>query len=378
MRDYVGQASTIATLGRIIPLAPYLLPYAQTALADGDFLLENAQLSNDELQLYLLGLFRLFSFRPRMFKRFVRPDTVSLLLEHSSRSVRYLAIRILQIYLHGADHWFEQVILRYLGEDAPDAGIDGLWDDRVIDYRFLTLWEEDRFEKVKQLFDQLHSERRAPPAVITKSIPADCFHSSTSLIGGVLLPRTLNRAATTTPASQSFIASEAVQSNVQTLANALKSEQPILLRGLPGSGKTSLVRHAAEQLGKLDKMITLHLNEQSDSKLLIGVHTTGDTPGSFIWKPGVLTKAVQEGRWVFIEDLDEIIRSLLPLIERRELFIANRKQTVYAGADFRLIATVKTSINPRGEETTPLDHMLGQDIGTKCQLRCRRMQNGKP
>ncbi|KAI7279842.1 midasin [Hortaea werneckii] len=110
-------------------------------------------------------------------------------------------------------------------------------------------------------------------------------------------------------------------------------------------------------------MVTLHLNEQSDAKLLIGIYTTGDQPGTFVWKPGVLTTAVQEGRWILIEDLDrapnEIIGTLLPLIENRELLIPSQKQNISAAQGFRILATVRTHLNHRGEETKPLSHMLG-------------------
>ncbi|KAI7427992.1 midasin, partial [Hortaea werneckii] len=110
-------------------------------------------------------------------------------------------------------------------------------------------------------------------------------------------------------------------------------------------------------------MVTLHLNEQSDAKLLIGIYTTGDQPGTFVWKPGVLTTAVQEGRWILIEDLDrapnDIIGTLLPLIENRELLIPSQKQNISASQGFRILATVRTHLNHRGEETKPLSQMLG-------------------
>jgi len=160
-----------------------------------------------------------------------------------------------------------------------------------------------------------------------------------------------------------LVATATIEANLKSIATALKSPESLLLTGLAGSGKTLLVRHIARKLGKLDKMVTLHLNEQSDAKLLIGIYTTGDTPGSFMWKPGVLTTAVQEGRWVLVEDLDrapnEIIGTLLPLIERRELLIPSQKQTIHAAQGFRIVATVRSTINHRGEETRPLAHMLG-------------------
>ncbi|KAK4546637.1 hypothetical protein LTR36_001854 [Oleoguttula mirabilis] len=274
----------------------------------------------------------------------------------------YLAIRVLQICLGGADHWFEETVKAYLGEDTPDSSISGQWDQKIIDYRFLSLWEEQRHEEVRGLLE-------AARATVSRStgskrvIPAQCFHPSTVMVGTTLLPRLCPPHDVPHLAGDSLVATDTVSHNVQSLATAIQSPQPLLATGLAGSGKTLLIRHVAQKLGKLDKMVTLHLNEQSDAKLLIGIYTTGDTPGTFVWRPGVLTKAVQEGRWVLIEDLDrapnEIIGTLLPLIERRELLLPSRKQTVHAAEGFRIIATVRSTLNHRGEETRPLLHMLG-------------------
>ncbi len=362
LRTHGSFASAVATLGRIIPIAPYLKPYAQRLFSHDQYEFSASRGSDDDL-LYLLGLFRLFSADWRTFKPFIKPTTISELLESPSRPIVYLAIRILQIYLSGADHWFEQMIKRYLGDDTPESGIDGAWDDRTIDYRFLTLWEEDRFRNAVKLVEDVRAGVPAGKKGSARVLPSDCFDDSTCLVGGTLLPRSLKPATEVRSSDDGLVHTSTAQNNLRKVASALKSPRPILLTGLAGSGKTLLVRHLARKLGALDKMITLHLNEQSDAKLLIGVYTTGDTPGSFKWKPGVLTQAVQEGRWVLIEDLDrapnEIIGTLLPLIEKGELLIQNRKQTIHATQGFRILATTRSQMNHRGQETTPLAHMLG-------------------
>jgi midasin len=110
-------------------------------------------------------------------------------------------------------------------------------------------------------------------------------------------------------------------------------------------------------------MVTLHLNEQSDAKLLVGMYATGANPGTFTWRPGVLTTAVKEGRWIFIEDLDrapnDVISTLLPLIERGELLIPSRGETIRAARGFRIIGTMRSTLNPRGQEIVPRQNMIG-------------------
>ncbi|KAK4503097.1 hypothetical protein PRZ48_006524 [Zasmidium cellare] len=361
LRNHGSFASCLATLGRVVPHAPYLATFAIRLLETETYALNSSSDEDEDLR-YLLGLFRLLRFNARIFRKFARSHELAKWLGRTSRPATYLIIRILQIDLEAADHWLESTIKRYLGEDTPDGNIDGLWDEKIIDYRFLSLWEQDRYEHVRNAMSeakQTLSSAQASPGSVRK-LPRECFHASTSLLAGVLLPR---EDENYTPEADQLIETETVGSNLVSVANALKSTSPTLLLGLAGSGKSLLVRHVARSLGKLDKMVTLHLNEQSDAKLLLGVYTTGDTPGSFLWKPGVLTTAIQEGRWVLIEDLDrapnEVLGTLLPIIEKRQLLIPNRKETIFAAEGFRIIATVRTAVNHRGEETKPLTHMVG-------------------
>ena len=361
LQSHGGLASAVATLGRVVPFAPFLMPYAERSLAN-NYTFSTSQDSDEDL-LYLLGLFRLFSFDQRALREFVQPTKIAPLLESSSRPIAYLAIRILQIYFHGADHWFEQMFRRYLGDDSPDDDMNGHWDDRIIDYRFLTLWEEDRFRKVSNLIEDVKSKSNRFPEDRSRLLPSSCFGDATALVGGILLPRVAESATTSQSSANVLIQTATVQSNLRRLAFGLKSANPLLLQGPSGAGKSSLIRHVAHHLGKVDNMVTLHLNEQSDAKLLMGIYTTGQTPGSFAWQAGVLTTAVQEGRWVLIEDIDrasdEILGMLLPLIERRELMIPNRKDIVQAAPGFKIIATVRTTTNHRGQASNPVAEMLG-------------------
>ncbi|KAH9827669.1 midasin (AAA ATPase) [Teratosphaeria destructans] len=360
LRKHGTLAASVAVFGRIVDLAPYLQPFATNILETEQYDF-NASLSHDDDLLYLLGLFRLLCFDPRSFAQHVDLVQTQALFRHECAPVRYLAVRILQICLDGADHWFEDTLKQVFHDLNPSDAIIGKWDDREIDYRFLSLWEEQRLERM----EKLRESADVPPAYTTvrvRILSENDLNPATALVGRVVLPRHLeNTAGIDTDAP--VVLTSTVASNIVRVSAALRSTQPLLLTGLAGSGKTTLVRHVAHRLRKLDKMVSLHLNEQSDAKLLIGIYTTNDTPGSFIWRPGVLTTAVQEGRWVLIEDLDrapnEIIGTLLPLIERRELLIPNRQQTIQAAPGLRIIATVRSSINPRGDETRPLSHMLG-------------------
>lgn len=117
---------------------------------------------------------------------------------------------------------------------------------------------------------------------------------------------------------------------------------PVLLDGVTGAGKTCLVSELARILNKKD-LITIHLGDQTDSKALLGTYVSTSTPGSFRWQEGVLTKAVENGSWVLIEDIDlapqEVISVIVPLLESRTLFIPNRGERIRAAQGFQMFAT---------------------------------------
>jgi len=90
-------------------------------------------------------------------------------------------------------------------------------------------------------------------------------------------------------------------------------------------------------------LLKIHLGDQTDGKALLGTYVCTDVPGEFKWQPGVLTRAVEEGQWILIEDIDlapsDVISILVPLLESRELFIPSRGQKIKASPGFQLFAT---------------------------------------
>ena len=350
----------IAAFGRILPLAPHLAEHVERFLAhvsQSTFLgsqipHRSTESGSSHIVELLLGAFRLLSHDCRTFAQYVRPIAVQRLFQHPDRVVRYVAVRLFCLYVHAADHATQEMIKRHVGEGE----VEGTWGGQQIDYRFLALWEEKRWKSV-----QSRLQRRSEKTASSVSHLYSDLSPYTVNVNGILLPRLDGAASQERPSE--LISTTTTEANLSKIANGLLGSSPLLLTGLAGSGKTLLTRHFAWQLNKLDKMVTLHLNEQSDAKLLIGMYTTGSKPGTFAWKSGVLTTAVREGRWIFIEDLDrapnEVISTLLPLIERGELLIPSRGETVRAARGFRIIATMRSTLNPRGQEIVPRQNMLG-------------------
>lgn len=146
----------------------------------------------------------------------------------------------------------------------------------------------------------------------------------------------------------SLVLTSTVKNNLKAVVLALSQREPVLLEGPVGVGKTSLIQELGRFTGNSDA-IFIHLDDQMDSKTLLGTYVCTEIPGDFRWQPGALTQAVLKGLWVVFEDIDrapfEILSALVPLLEDRKLYIAGRAETIVAAEGFQLLATVaKTNL----------------------------------
>ncbi|KAF4625784.1 hypothetical protein G7Y89_g12380 [Cudoniella acicularis] len=357
----------IEAFARILPLAPHLSTYLEKYVettsnldstgktsrildiwTEGELPITSSAL---QLQRILLAAFRLLNFNNYTFSRTISGTKIQTLFKHGDKGVRYLAVRVFCLLFLASDSVLETMIEEHVG----DGAIMGDFDGQDVDYGFLGLLEEERLKGA----DKIKTTIRDSGPLALSSFNLDSLSPLIVRYGGVLLPRPNGP-----PSRQSsLIKTSSVAMNMERFATALLSSSPLLLHGLAGSGKTSLVNDFARELGYDSNIVSLHLNEQTDAKMLIGMYALGSTPGSFTWRPGVLATAVREGRWVFIEDLDrapnEVISVILPLIERGELLIPSRGETIKAGRGFRLLASIRTSLSVTGQENAPALHMLG-------------------
>ena len=346
----------ISAFARILSFAPYLSvylrKYLRPHLPDGndDVALQGLDLDRyeeTELRQILLAVWRLNSFDSREFSGLVAPTQSQALMSHANPSIRYLAIRIFCQQLDAADFKLDALVQQHIREDESlVADIDG----QEVDCTFLSLYEQGRAKEVQGLRGQ------SPPTTEGHGHPTLALQKLTPWVvnhGHTVFPRPLG------PVNKpsSLVHTPTTVGNLERLVSRLQNPGPILLHGVSGSGKTSLVHEVARELGKDDGLVTLHLNDQTDAKVLLGLYTTDSKPGSFQWRPGVLTTAVKEGRWVLIEDLDraptELMSTLLPLVERGELLIPSRGEVIRASDDFRIFATVRTSLGMNGQENLP-------------------------
>lgn len=343
-------ATTISSLGRIISIFPESAPLAEHFLAQNDrykSLLKQAD-NEEELKETLLALYRFLELDSQKFAPFVDPVTLYSILNSrfSTSVVHYLAFRILADYLEAP----QQVRDKWIQKIDDGSPLLGVYEGRQnVDYLFVPLLEAKRISDGRSLAHSCSAD------LDTQGF---FFHDSSSMkllcnLGGVLVPRLSSETSFTS----TFVPTQTAIESIRKLGNALTSSKPILLTGLPGSGKTFYIDETAKRFSKYDQMVRIHLGDQSDAKILMGTYSTGEQPGSFEWCPGILTKAVQEGRWVLIEDIDkaptEILSVLLSILEKRELLIPSRGEVIKAQRGFQMFATMRSFSSKSGDEMTP-------------------------
>lgn len=165
-------------------------------------------------------------------------------------------------------------------------------------------------------------------------------------IGGVEVRRRSEEGASLSGrAQQAMIYTESARRNLAAVALSLCQNRPVLLEGPAGCGKSAVLEEIARLTGN-DDFVTLHLDAQTDSKSLLGAYVCGAAPGEFKWQSGALTQAVTRGVWVLIEDIDlapfEVLSALVPLLEKRKLYIPGRGESVQAAPGFQLFGSVTT------------------------------------
>ncbi|KAI1282275.1 hypothetical protein F5Y07DRAFT_234953 [Xylaria sp. FL0933] len=371
----------IAALARILPFAPHLSVFLEQYISETSsmhvtearpFTLNSlsashaGHLSHSDLLRALLAFWRLLNFNNSTYGPLVQPSRIQALFKHELAPVRYLAIKVFCCQMKAADFKEEELMQRYVNrESIPAESLSSDFDGILVDYTFLSLFEHKRATEIDSFRLELKNAYAArSPAVF---IPHQQLTDRVIQYGNILFPRPNGP-----PSSQSsLVHTSTTLANLESLAENLQKPGPILLHGPPGSGKTSVVHELARELGMESGMVTLHLNEQTDAKMLVGLYSTDSKPGSFSWQPGVLTTAVREGRWVLIEDLDrapnELMSTLLPLVERGQLLIPSRGETIVAASTFRLFATVRTTKGTHGQENIP--NFLGQRFWNLSSIR---------
>ncbi|CAD6195224.1 unnamed protein product [Caenorhabditis auriculariae] len=144
-----------------------------------------------------------------------------------------------------------------------------------------------------------------------------------------------------------YVVTKTVNQNLGEIARIVCSGRfPILLEGETSAGKTSIVCHLAKITGH--KIVRINNHEHTDVQEYMGSYVA-DSGGRLVFREGALVRAVREGAWVILDELNlaptDVIEALNRLLDdNRELFVPEINETIKAHRKFRLFATQ----NPAG------------------------------
>ncbi|PON47074.1 Midasin [Parasponia andersonii] len=142
--------------------------------------------------------------------------------------------------------------------------------------------------------------------------------------------------------AESYILTKSVRENLRNVARAIFIKRyPVLLQGPTSSGKTSLVRYLAAITGH--EFVRINNHEHTDLQEYLGTYIT-DASGNLVFHEGVLVRAVRNGSWIVLDELNlapsDVLEALNRLLDdNRELFVPELQETVKAHQDFMLFAT---------------------------------------
>jgi midasin len=336
----------ITALGRIVSLAHQVTPLLEFYLSNNDIFAQiNEKLdkiSDSELKEVLLAFYRLLYADCDRFLRFISPDILAKILSTRTDDdvTRFLAVQLLAKYLKLSEAAKNDVLKNYVGDVQLISDYE---NDPNIDFRFLSILEAKRLANFRELKNSPVREDQSSDFFV--NIESNLLSPLVVSVCGILVPK-IHFDQTLTNSSD-FVATERSIKTLRQLSHHVQNGSPVMVVGTAGSGKTFLINELSKYLSCDKTMVKIHLGEQTDAKLLLGTYTSGEKPGTFEWRSGVLTTAVKEGRWVLIEDIDkaptEVLSILLSLLEKRELTVPSRGEIIKAANGFQLISTIRSS-----------------------------------
>ena len=127
---------------------------------------------------------------------------------------------------------------------------------------------------------------------------------------------------------------------VALFRQAAEQRLPVMLTGPTGCGKTRLIEHMGELLGR--EVITISCHDDLTSADLVGRFMV--TGGDVIWNDGPLTRAVKEGAICYMDEVVEARHDSLAVLHsltdhRRTLYLDRAGEVVHAPETFMLVCS---------------------------------------
>ena len=147
-------------------------------------------------------------------------------------------------------------------------------------------------------------------------------------------------------------------SNAMRVVRAGQLNKPILLEGSPGVGKTSLVTALASVVGKT--LSRINLSDQTDLIDLFGsdLPVEGGRPGQFAWKDAEFLRALREGHWVLLDEMNlapqAVLEGLNSVLDHRgTVYIPELGRSFQKHPSFRIFAAQNPQSQGGGRKGLP-------------------------
>ncbi|KAH7885416.1 midasin [Phlebopus sp. FC_14] len=301
----------------------------------------------------------------------VSPISTLFVTPHPDLGVRYLAIRCYALHTGMAEVERTKLETRVLGElggidlplnygqniDESEVTIDGwllptLDLQRIHDARNALVAGPDFYSL---------EDGDAPHHLSESDISPWIAH-----IHGMLM----FKSSLAPPLPSEVIPTPSAINSLRILAAHVSLRLPTLITSPASSGKSLFLSHLASVLypGVKDHIVTVHLADSSlDPRSLLGSYVSSATQlGTFEWKDGVVVRAMKEGKWLVLEDIDrgsmEVLGLLKPLAEslgpgnwigaKATIEVPNRGK-VTASEHFALFATRSLAPSIDGKFPSP-------------------------
>ncbi|KDR82591.1 hypothetical protein GALMADRAFT_206424 [Galerina marginata CBS 339.88] len=197
-------------------------------------------------------------------------------------------------------------------------------------------------------------------------------------LGSFAIPKGSGR-----PLRQSFsFNAPTTLNNAMRVIRACQVSKPILLEGSPGVGKTSLITALANLSGH--RLCRINLSDQTDLIDLFGsdLPVEGGAAGEFAWKDAEFLRALQEGNWVLLDEMNlapqAVLEGLNAVLDHRgTVYIPELNRSFERHPSFRIFAAQNPFHQGSGRKGLPrsfvnrftkvyIDELTPSDLYTIC------------
>ncbi|KDQ62541.1 hypothetical protein JAAARDRAFT_189845 [Jaapia argillacea MUCL 33604] len=142
---------------------------------------------------------------------------------------------------------------------------------------------------------------------------------------------------------EDYIMTPSVETKLVDLARIVTTRRfPVLIEGPTSSGKTSSIEYLAKRTGH--RFVRINNHEHTDIQEYLGTYVSDPVTGKLIFKDGLLVRALRNGDWIVLDELNlapsDVLEALNRLLDdNRELVIPETQEVVRPHPHFMLFAT---------------------------------------